>query len=512
MENLKTYTLESGEVLYYTGNPEFSMLERLAAGPGHLWHSGLDQGCKNLMQEIIYQSNVMFWYVNDFLAENQSVSWRCHPNAFVVRKSTWDFVGGFDLDFMSPTAQALDFAFQLLRFYGGVPLYVKGLFPATETAVPAIAVTDRYRFFLKSFKPAHAYYMLFRKGIYSLSEWSGLIQAKKNTRKRVYNRTIPVRKLTDTIPSTTVSYIIPTMMRQELVLNLLDDINVQTVLPTEVIIVDATPDSDLEKVYFPSKYRFHLRFYKQTSKGSCRARNEAIEASKGEYIVFGDDDIRIPPDYIENHLKFLITYGVNACNGLDTRCQTVTDGLDYLATRLNAMQDRRWFAGVTSSFNNANSCIKASLVKKIGGNDVNFDGGYGEDSDFGHTLAELGEVILSNPFSTTLHLRPESGGYRWWGNQAKILGKKRKAQPWELGVPVGFIRPVPSPTIMYGILKHFSSQQLNDYKYKHYLHFLQNGSKWFLPARILYLPYKELQFHKSLFYAKRLVKASQKKI
>ncbi|MBC7409667.1 MAG: family 2 glycosyl transferase, partial [Arcicella sp.] len=103
------------------------------------------------------------------------------------------------------------------------------------------------------------------------------------------------------------------------------------------------------------------------------------------------------------------------------------------------------------------------------------------------------------------HLKPPSGGYRFWGIQAGIIGKKRKTQPWELDIPVKSIKPVPSPTVMYGILKHYSSQQLEEYKYKHFLYYLLKGSKIGILYRLFRFPYKNLQFKKSIFYAKKLI-------
>jgi hypothetical protein len=38
-------------------------------------------------------------------------------------------------------------------------------------------------------------------------------------------------------------------------------------------------------------------------------------------------------------------------------------------------------------FSNANSCVKER--QSIVGNDINFDGGYGEDSDFGMSLSQI---------------------------------------------------------------------------------------------------------------------------
>ncbi|MDD3771541.1 MAG: family 2 glycosyl transferase, partial [Weeksellaceae bacterium] len=139
------------------------------------------------------------------------------------------------------------------------------------------------------------------------------------------------------------------------------------------------------------------------------------------------------------------------------------------------------------------------------GNDVNFDGGYGEDSDFGISLSKIGVTVLHNPFSVNLHLKPPVGGYRIWGTEAKITGKKRKTQPWELDTPVTLIKPVPSPTIMYGIVKHFTPKQVNEYRYKYFFLYLFKGPKISFLYRLLKIPYKQLQFNKSLFYAKKLM-------
>ena len=139
------------------------------------------------------------------------------------------------------------------------------------------------------------------------------------------------------------------------------------------------------------------------------------------------------------------------------------------------------------------------------GNDINYDGGYGEDGDFGISLLKSGAPVLHNPFSTNLHLKPMSGGYRFWGSQAKIIGKKRKKQPWELDTPVKWIRPVPSPTLMYQFYKHYTPAQITEYKSKYFFLFLTTGSNLTFIIRLLRVPYKLLQFERSVFYAKKLI-------
>lgn len=502
---LHEYITKSGEVILYTGNPDFSRLEVLAAGFGDVWHSSLDQGFKNIFPELVYQTATFFWFVRDLENLDLCVNWRLNPEAFAVRKSVWETLGGFDEAYQNPIMQALDFGFNTVRNYGGVALYVKGLYEA-QSANRIITVKDRYTFFIRNFKIDHALFMVYRKGLWNLKEWLALWYAKKNFKKKQSTRLVKARMLKPLEGNPTVSYIIPTMMRQDFTVQLLADLQQQTYKPTQVVVVDATPENSRdESLYNPEQYDFELVVKWQTSKGSCRARNEAIDCCTEEYIVFGDDDIRIPPDYIENHLRFLQTYQADACNGLDIRADHQKQTVDDLYHKLDQFGYDRYRCGAAPHMNNANNCVKRQYVNQIVGNDVNFDGGYGEDNDFGFSLTKIGVVVLQNPFSTNLHLKPPQGGYRFWGSQAKILGKKRKTQPWELDIPVKRIRPIPSPTMMYYFHKHFGESLVTEYRHKYFFLYLFKGPKWRIPFKILNLPYRQLQFNKSVFYAKKLM-------
>ena len=64
--------------------------------------------------------------------------------------------------------------------------------------------------------------------------------------------------------------------------------------------------------------------------------------------------------------------------------------LDDLKVKLDNYPFERWYVGASQSFSNANSCVKREFVTKVVGNDINYDGGYGEDSDFGITLTKIG--------------------------------------------------------------------------------------------------------------------------
>ena len=63
---LKEYSTKTGEIILYNGNPDFDKLELLSKGVGDIWHSSFEQGYKNAFPELVYQTAVFFWYLNDF--------------------------------------------------------------------------------------------------------------------------------------------------------------------------------------------------------------------------------------------------------------------------------------------------------------------------------------------------------------------------------------------------------------------------------------------------------------
>lgn len=168
---LDEYKTNSGEIILYVGQPNFEKLEQLALGTGDIWHSSFEQGYKNVFPELVYQTATFFWYLNDFEDLEQCVSWRVNPNAFAVRKTVWDTLNGFDMEYKNPQIQALDFGYNALRNLGAVPLYVRDLFAITDIQEIHMSTRDRYIFFIKNFKLDHAIFMIYRQGFWKWKEW-----------------------------------------------------------------------------------------------------------------------------------------------------------------------------------------------------------------------------------------------------------------------------------------------------------------------------------------------------
>lgn len=495
------------------GRPDPEILACSLDGPGDFWHSGLLRATAALLPELKYWTPCGWWYLNDADPAISSVSWRADAGAFAVRRSAWECLDGFDRAFWSDAARGLDFGFRLLRS-GGVPLHVPGLYPAAEEPGPPLPREDVYLFFVRHFKRDYRRYLLFRESIRRMtpaSEWKALREAERRAAAIAppHGRAIPPRPLLPLAnPRPRVSVILPTMGRQEYAANLLQDLAGQTLSPCEVFLIDATPEQQrLECVYEDLARRIPLRVIWQQSLGSCRARNEAIRLCTGDYILFADDDTRVLPDYVENHVRLLETYGAHATNGLDIRADHHRHGPEELARKL-AQRPTGAMTQVESKFSNANSCVRREWVEKCVGNDVNFDGGYGEDSDFGNRLAKAGAVVLHNPYSANLHLKPPSGGFRLWRTT------RSRRLPWELSRRVGWIAPKPSPTIVYGLLKHHTPDQIREWLLLYVLRgwwprFLKPGEPSWKRAllalfRILKTPLVLLRIRASLRFANDL--------
>ena len=97
--------------------------------------------------------------------------------------------------------------------------------------------------------------------------------------------------------------VVPTMSRPEYLGGLIASLKDQTVLPDEVVVVDASPsaDSRTEEVVkgASSGTPFELRYLRSSTAGTSIQRNLGIDEANGDYVGLLDDDVRPKVNFFE---------------------------------------------------------------------------------------------------------------------------------------------------------------------------------------------------------------------
>lgn len=104
---------------------------------------------------------------------------------------------------------------------------------------------------------------------------------------------------------TRLSVVTPTLGRPEEVGELLENLGRQTVLPDELLLVDAAPEGDERTQNVVDEMKADLPFvcrHIRHGGGTAIQRNVGIEGADGDFIAFVDDDIRLESDFFEEML------------------------------------------------------------------------------------------------------------------------------------------------------------------------------------------------------------------
>ncbi|SDS24336.1 hypothetical protein SAMN04487764_1773 [Gillisia sp. Hel1_33_143] len=236
--------------------------------------------------------------------------------------------------------------------------------------------------------------------------------------------------------SNSIDVIIPTIGRTQHVLQVVDDLKNQTLLPKRVIIIEQNQypnvHSELtEKLNEEYPFEIIHKYIHQT--GACNARNIALKEIKSEWVFFCDDDNRIENDLLRRGLEEIRKYGVEVLNTA------------YIQTGESRIYEdvKQW-----GTFGAGNGIVLTSAIKDISFSMV-FEHSYGEDVDFGMQLRKLGNEIMFHPNLEIIHLKATMGGFR---TKPKL--------PWFSEV----YAPKPSPALMALALKYYSKQQLLGFK------------------------------------------------
>lgn len=216
-----------------------------------------------------------------------------------------------------------------------------------------------------------------------------------------------------------VGVAVPTYMRDGVLVHTLERLFQQTRPPNEIIVIDQTDQhDDLTTAYLNDKQKKGgLRVIKQKVPNLPAARNRALEETVSDVLIFVDDDVNVPFDFIERHaLNFEQDPTVSAVAGRVIECARRRSKkkcwprvADFLYFDFNS--DRR-SEGI-AIFKGCNHSLRVKDVMAIGGYDENFRGvAIREEADLALRLYLKGFKVVFDPSSSLEHFALPLGGCR----------------------------------------------------------------------------------------------------
>ncbi|MFD2542044.1 glycosyltransferase family 2 protein [Lacinutrix gracilariae] len=227
-----------------------------------------------------------------------------------------------------------------------------------------------------------------------------------------------------------VSVIIPTLNRYKYLLDVLKDLEKQDYSNFEVIVVDQS--QPFQKNFYDSfSLDLHVAF--QEEKALWLARNNAIKKAKGNYVLLFDDDSRVDPDWISNHLKCLDFFNAEISSGVS------------ISTVGAKVPEHYSFFRISDQLDTGNVLINKDVFNTLGLFDRQFEKQRMGDGEFGLRTYLQGFLNVSNPYAKRLHLKVDSGGLREMGSWDAFRTKK-------------WFAPRPIPSVLYFFRKYFGNK------------------------------------------------------
>jgi len=231
--------------------------------------------------------------------------------------------------------------------------------------------------------------------------------------------------------STTVSVILCSCNRADHLENTLQSLR-QVAVPedweTELLLVDndstdATPEV-MQDFDHPA---MRVRVLREEKRGVSNARNHAVSEARGQVLLFTDDDLRLPPDWIEGMVSPILNDEADAvAGGVELAEEIHKEWMTPRHRSLLACTEQidpdhpRWIVG-------ANMSISREVFETIPGFDPEL--GPGQLGLGGETLLFLqmreAGFRIETAFGVAVEHRPDSSRLTWegWDEAAKKAGR-----------------------------------------------------------------------------------------
>lgn len=418
------------------GQPDMALIQELASRPVDVWHAGAKMGVGALPMALNY-IDPAWMYNREASQDIEHTSFRLSIRACLVRTSAIKIAGG-----ISPLYQSLEMAgvawgYSILK-QGGIIRYHPQLV-SKATSIEQVPDYDEWVFTRQFFsKKWHLWSLLnggnFRHHFRLLSKTKGVKQL--DLKPRIHASDGPLAAVPEGV---TVSVLMPTLSRYSYLLNELEQMAKQTVLPYEILITDQTDKDQRTPPDFSAYPNLNIRYFPQDDKGQVIAWNKLMEEATGEFVLFLDDDADgIRPDFIH---RLLSTQQKFDCEMVASN--VVELGINY------QQQYPYYYTGDTLPI----TLMKRTLLSRTGLKDMFFNRNIRADGDLAVRCHLSGALIVFDPSAVVYHHRAPAGGLRT--HNARVVTSYMSKNSISKIV-------IPTSSELYLLKKYFSKEQ---YKY-----------------------------------------------
>jgi GT2 family glycosyltransferase len=223
-----------------------------------------------------------------------------------------------------------------------------------------------------------------------------------------------------------ISVLIPTYNRKEWLKHTLNCIAKQTYTDFEVIVVDASQPADQLSDREVSENKFPFQYIRYGISGNVSLqRNKAIQNSKGDLLLFVDDDVDFDEKLFLNYATIFADKKYDAISGLveTPKVKRTNKPVFFKGNRFTDFGLPNYqpcdFEIETYVICTANFCFRRSVYEQYGGFDEKIFGVF-DDVDYGFKLKSCGVKVYHHPDVFLFHYQAKMSGARsssipsWW--------------------------------------------------------------------------------------------------